>query len=625
MKQNAGNFIIYYNRKLSSLLRRLLVASIFLLPLQVFSQGQNNQELALQYSSTGEFDKAVVYFERWYNTDPITAYQPYVQCLISLKEYDKAEKIIKKQLKRMPNNLTIYVDLGMLYDAQEKHNEAKQQFDKAIKLLSPDVQQVLSLGNAFVEKRKLDHALATFLEGRKMLDGVYPFSFELADVYAQLNLPQKMVEEYLGLLEINESYLPNIQAILQNKMAFDTEGGLADIIRTSLLRKVQKGNANIIYTELLYWLLLQEKDFTSAIIQAKALDKRNDETGGRLIALGKLCVSNQEYKVAEECFQYVISKGKENPNYISARIELISARDQRITRTGNYSHQDLLNLELDYKTTLLELGKTPMTASLISDYAHLKAFYLDATDEAIALLEETIDMPRVPSNFVAKCKLELGDILILTGNVWDASLLYSQVDKDFKNDALGREAKYRNARLSYFMGEFEWAAAQLNVLKAATSQLISNDAMSLGLLIMDNMGLDSDSNIAPLLIYSKADLYAFCNRNDSALYLLDSLLVTWPGHSLTDEAWFKQAQLRYKLGEFVQAHALYLKVLENYPTDILADDALFRLADLTENKLNDKEQAKTLYEMLLTKYPGSLYAVDARKRFRTLRGDKLSP
>jgi tetratricopeptide (TPR) repeat protein len=203
--------------------------------------------------------------------------------------------------------------------------------------------------------------------------------------------------------------------------------------------------------------------------------------------------------------------------------------------------------------------------------------------------------------------------------------LYSQVHKDFKNDALGREAKYRNARLSYFMGEFEWAAAQLNVLKAATSQLISNDAMSLGLLIMDNMGLDSDSNTAPLLIYSKADLYAFCNWNDSALYLLDSLLVTWPGHSLTDESWYKQAQLRFKKGEFLQAQILYTKVLENYPADILADDALFRLADLTENKLNDKEQAKTLYELLLTKYPGSLYAVDARKRFRTLRGDKVSP
>jgi tetratricopeptide (TPR) repeat protein len=604
----------------------LLLFTLFLMRADIApAQGQNNQELAMQYSSTGEYDKAVVYFERWYNNDPFAAYQPYLQCLVALKDYDKAEKMIKKQLRRVPNNLTLYVDMGMLYSAQEKEGEAKQQFEKAIKELTPDVQQVLSLGSAFVERRKLDYALTTYLEGRKMLEGVYPFNFELADVYAQMNNPQKMVEEYLGLLEFNESYLPNIQAILQNKMAFDLEGGLADVIRNSLLRKVQKGGQKTIYNELLYWLLLQEKDFDSALIQAKALDKRNDETGGRLISLGKLCVTNQEYRVAEECFQYVIAKGRENPNYVSARMELIAARDQKITRTGTYTSQDLLNLDQDYQTTIAELGKTPVTASLVSDYAHLKAFYLDKTEEAIILLEETIAMPRVPPNFLAQCKLELGDILILTGNVWDASLLYSQVDKDFKNDALGREAKFRNARLSYFMGEFEWAAAQLNVLKAATSQLISNDAMSLGLLVMDNMGLDSDSNTAPLLIYSKADLYAFCNRTDSALFLLDSLLVTWPGHSLTDETWFKQAGLKLKQGDYAAAQSLYMKVLETYPSDILADDALYRLADLTENKMNDKEQAKTLYEMLLTKYPGSLYVVDARKRFRALRGDKVSP
>jgi tetratricopeptide (TPR) repeat protein len=228
-------------------------------------------------------------------------------------------------------------------------------------------------------------------------------------------------------------------------------------------------------------------------------------------------------------------------------------------------------------------------------------------------------MPRVSPSLVAECKLELGDILILRGNVWDASLYYSQVDKDFKNDAVGREAKYRNARLSYYMGEFEWAAAQLNVLKAATSQLISNDAMQLGLLIMDNLGTDSITE--PVQMYARADLYEFCNRRKEALSTLDSLLVAWPGHSLTDEIWFKQATIQAKNGNYVKAAELYTQVFQNYPDDILADDAMFRLAEMSELRMNDKEAAKTMYEMILTKYPGSLFTVEARKRFRKLRGD----
>ncbi|HMT29793.1 MAG TPA: tetratricopeptide repeat protein, partial [Bacteroidia bacterium] len=430
----------------------------------------------------------------------------------------------------------------------------------------------------------------------------------------------KMIEEYLGILEFNESYLPNVQAILQNKMAFDLEGGLADIIRTSLLRKVQKGNQNPIYNELLFWLVLQEKDFETAFIQAKALDKRNDENGSRLISLGKLCVSNQQFTIAEECFNYVISKGKQNTNYVTARMELIASQDQKITSSGSYTSADLQKLENDYESTLTELGKNQITAPLISNYAHLKAFYLNKIDDAVSLLEETIAMPRISPLFVAECKLELGDILILKNEVWDASLYYSQVDKDFKNDAIGREAKFRNARLSYYMGEFEWAAAQLNVLKSATSQLISNDAMQLGLLIIDNLG--TDSNTTPLLMYSRADLMEFCNQTEPALKTLDSILTEFPAHSLTDEIWFKQAGIYYKSGNFTKASELWFKIFETYPDDILGDDALYKLADVTETKLNDKARAKELFELMLTKYPGSLFAVDARKRFRSLRGDK---
>jgi len=599
----------------------LFVVAIFALQsTPCFPQGQTNMELANQYASTGQFEKAIVYFEKWYNSDPNNAYPPFLNCYIQLKEYDKAEKLIKKQIKRLPANSTLWVDLGQVYAAEGKEDLARQQYDKAIKSLFPDVQQVLSLGSSFVEKRMMDYAVTTYLEGRKMLSEVYPFNFELADAYAQMNQPQKMVDEYLNLLEFNEGYLSNVQAILQNKMAFDMEGGLAQIVRTSLLRRVQRGNQKIIYNELLYWLLLQEKDFDTALIQAKALDKRNDENGSRLITLGRLCVSNQQYSVAEECFSYVLDKGKSNSNYISARMELIASRDKKITTSPSYTNADLIKLEQDYEITFIELGRTPLTASLVSNYAHLKAFYLNKIDEAIVLLEETINMPRISPQFAAQCKLELGDILILNGEVWDASLYYSQVDKDFKNDAIGREAKFRNARLSYYMGEFEWAAAQLNVLKAATSQLISNDAMQLGLLIMDNLG--DDSITFPLIMYARADLFEFCNQNDSALATLDSILVEFPGHSLTDEIWYKQAGIYFKKGDFTKAHDLYFKVFETFPDDILGDDALYKMAEITEVNLKDAARAKEYYELLLTKYPGSLFAVDARKRFRTLRGDK---
>ncbi len=602
----------------------IVIISSFLLLFSLdhaMGQGQTNKELAEQYMSTSEYDKAAVYFDKWYGEDFYNAYNPYLDCLIALEDYKQAQKLIKKQMKKVPNNPVYYVDMGHIAELSGS-GDAGDHYKEAIDNLNPDIQIVLALGNAFIEKRRLGYAEQTYLRGRQLLRGVYPFSFELADVYAQQQEFQMMVNEYLDLLEYSESYLPNIQAILQNKITFDLEDKLNDIIRTSLLKRIQRNPDKIVYSQLLYWLNIQEKDFYSALIQAKALDKRLNENGYRILNLGRMAMQNEDYATAEECFRHILKRGKQSPLYMNAKMSMVEATDLKLMTSGGYTPQDLADLEGEYMAILEEFGKNQATSKVIGKLAHLQAFYLDKIEDAITILEEAIELPRVTPLFKAECKLELGDILILTGDVWDASLYYSQVDKDFKNEPIGREAKYRNARLSFYLGEFDWAAAQLGVLKAATSQLYSNDAMHLGMLIMDNVGLDS--NTTPLMMYSRADLYDFCNRNDEALVVLDSLLLEWPGHSLTDEAWFKQANIRIKNGEYELAAGLFAKVVDVYPEDILADDSLFRLADLKENKLGQTEEAKQLYEDLITIYPGSLYTVEARKRFRRLRGDFIN-
>ena len=279
------------------------------------------------------------------------------------------------------------------------------------------------------------------------------------------------------------------------------------------------------------------------------------------------------------------------------------------------------SLDLDYQTAISDLGKSAATASLIQGYAHLKAFYIHDTQSAIDLLEEVLELPNLSNQFKAECKLELGDIYVFDGQVWDAALLYGQVDKDFKNDAIGREAKFRNARLSYYLGEFDWAKDQLKVLKAATSQLISNDALQLGLIITDNTNMDTTTEA--LLMYSRADLLDFQNKDSLALLTLDSLLKQFPDHSLTDEVLFKKASIYKTEGNYAMAATLLKEVVDRFPDDVLGDDAMYQLACLYEDQLNDKEKAKATFETFLSKYPGSLFVVDARKHFRSLRGDKL--
>ena len=67
----------------------------------------------------------------------------------------------------------------------------------------------------------------------------------------------------------------------------------------------------------------------------------------------------------------------------------------------------------------------------------------------------------------------------------------------------------------------------------------------------------------------------------------------------------------------------YEKIVNEYPYDILADDATFRMAVINQFRLNNPEKAKELYQNLLLNYPGSIFVNEARKQFRMLRGDKI--
>ena len=598
-----------------------LFAVVFL-QIHIFAQQSTDEQLAQQFFQNKEFDKALDYYEKLYNKkSPQQFYTPYLNCLIETKDCKKAEKIVKKQIKQNPDSPQLYVDLGNVYTVGEEPDKARTAWDQAIKSIKID-DQAFAVANAFMATHQYNYAIATYLKGRKISQNNYPFSFELADVFKEKGDNISMINEYLDLLETQDSYIQTVQNALQTSFGNDAATKQNELLKTELLKRISKSPDNTIFSELLIWMEIQQKDWDGAFVQAKALDKRKKEEGNRVMGLAQLFAQNEAYDVAIKAYQYVISKGPEVYYYTKARIELLYVYYQKVVTKGNYTATDLTELEKNYNTTIIELGKSASTVPLLENLAHLQAFYLNKPKDAISLLEETIAIPQLSPQVQADCKLELADILLMTGDIWEASLRYSQVEKAFKYDEIGQEAKFRNARISYYTGDFKWAQAQLDVLKGATAKLISNDAMDLSLLISD--ALADDTNEAPLAIYARADLLAFQNKDSLAKITLDTINTLFQNHALADEILFKKAQIDLKHANYAEAATYYEAILKNYGEDVLADDALFKLADLNENQFKNIDKAKELYQQLLEKYPGSLYVVEARKRFRKLRGDTIN-
>lgn len=589
----------------------------------VYSQNTTDEQLAAQYFQNGEFEKAADLYEQMLDKSPNPFYyNSLMQSLINAKDFKKAEKIVKKRIKQNQNDIRLSVDLGYIYASSGDDKKAEKQYLETINNLTPNQQQIYDLANAFIVRMLYDYTTETYLKGRKLLNNPASFTVELAMMYETRAKYQEMMDEYLNLINSDANYISFIQARLQAVLSTDKESKKADVIKSALLKRTQKNPENGTYANLLLWYSIQQKDFELAFIQAKSIEKRFKDNGAKVFELAEICVTNKEFDQAIEAYQYLINKGELNLYYLNSKIGLLNSRYLKVSNSLVINQKELTELEKEYIKTLNELGKDASTILLMKNLAHIYAFYALKSSEAITLLNEAIALPNADKMIVAYCKLELADINLFGGDVWEATLLYSQVEKSFKNDPIGFEAKLKNAKLSYYIGEFEWAKAQLDVLKAATTKLIANDAMELSLLISDN--IDEDSSTVALSYYAHADLYEYRNQYQLAQEILDSTRLLGLSHPIFDDVILKKAKITIKQGKYKDADSLLQRLIDFYPDGLLADDALFLQADLNENQLNNRIKAMSCYENLLFKYPSSLYTVEARKKFRKLRGDQLN-
>ncbi len=594
---------------------------LFAFPLSLLAQTEpSDEQLAIQYYSNREFEKAAMVFSNLYDKRPDTYYYSYyLQCLIETQKYEEAEKLVKKHRKK--NNLARFnVDLGYLYELSNQSDKAKKEYDRAIKELPAQQYQIVDLANAFLSRRHPELAIETYQFGRKLLNNPTLFSIEIAQMYQTSGNIAMMMEEYLNMIDQNPGNVDDIQFRLQGVFSEDEKGEKYETIRKSILKRVQKQPENMGFAVLMYWLSLQKDDYEMAFIQAKAIDKRFTKNNQLVYDFSAIAAGNGQWSYAKNGYQLIIDQGENADRYFSSRLALLDVKYEEITSEYPPQMAKVVDLDKQYSTLIREFDFNPQMAPYIRSLAALKAYYLNQSTAAQTLLDSAIKIPGIDAKEKALCKIDLADILLYSNNVWDATLLYSQVEKDFPNDTLGQDAKFRNAKLSFYIGEFEWSKAQLDVLRAATSKLIANDAMQLYMLIADNE--DEDSTNFALKHYANADLYYFRKMYKEANMCLDSIGMLSMEHPLNDEVLYKKAQIAISQGQFALADTLLTGVYNYYSEDILADDALFLAADLNQHQLKNIEKAITLYEKLIINYPGSVYINQARNLFRMLRGDQ---
>ncbi|UKT63171.1 tetratricopeptide repeat protein [Pedobacter mucosus] len=572
--------------------------------------------LAIQYYQEGDYEKAAVLLEKLFSIPNNEAYfDLYFNALLKLKRYDVAEKMVKKAVKQNPSVDIYAIALGKLYQEKGDVQAANKIFTEVINSLPKDEFKIRMLANNFYRFENYDYAVQTFKQGRKILNNNELFTFELLNIYRFKKDKPMLMQEYIDVLGTMPQLLAQAEAVLP--IIFEDKKDY-EIFQSAILKKIQKEPDAEIYIQLLTWNYIQQQEFDMALRQLIAFDKRTKADGGTLFNTINIFTDNGAFETALKAYEYLLTKGKENPYYLPSKIESLNTK-YNLQTTGKYEVANLSLLANDYQTLIDENGKNITTLFAIKRLANLHAYYLNQAPKAEKGLEEALQIPGINTMEVGQIKLNLGDVYILTNQPWEAFLIYEQVSKQFEGQSIGNEARYRSAKLSFYQGNFEYSNSQCLVLKAATSQLIANDALNLSLLITDNIQTPIDSNA--LKMYADAEMLLFRNLPLLAIKKMDSIAIAYPQNSLMDAVMMSKAKIFIKSNDFQKAADILKKVTEEFKDGIWTDDALFTLGDLYEKKLNDIAQAKIYFQKLITDYPGSMFSAEARKRFRNLRGD----
>lgn len=636
----------------SSTLRSFLCTLLCIVSSAVVGQSNNgnnptpnpdsNKELAYVLYNQNDFTRAAILLEDIVEANPRDelSYRRYLQCLIKTNQQEKAIKFIKKKVKKSPYPILYVVDECYVNTTfpdgpnKQKYTLRAEEF-KALIIEQLTVhameqmgQQHIAIAQRFEQYELKEYAIAVLQSADQILGDINPeISNKLAELYMETGNREKGLQRYVMLM-LSGVPFESMKQVFETQI---TDSADYVLLQRLLLKQIEQNPEVTAFSEGLKWTFVKQGNWQSAFLYTRSIDKRLKEKGERVFELGELCQSNGEYPVALQCFQYCIGLKETFFDPALAQAKWIDVTYD-ITMKGRPRIEDVIQLQK--QMLAFEQNYGPQEASLFNalKYAQLLIRYdslfavtqesgkISGSQQAINLLEKYIDpSTHLKKISLAKVKMTLGDVLLSRGDVWTSELLYAQVEKDFTEEEMGQFAKFKRAELSFYRGDFDWASMQLEVLKSATTQLISNDAMELALVIIDNLGIDS--NYTALTWYGKALLAEKQQHYKLANKYFDSITTEFPGHGLSDEILFVKARMAETTGDYVAATNLLETLSIAYNFDILADNALYKLGLLYMYSMNQPEKAKIAFEKLIEKYSSSVYIVDARREYRKIRGN----
>lgn len=257
--------------------------------------------------------------------------------------------------------------------------------------------------------------------------------------------------------------------------------------------------------------------------------------------------------------------------------------------------------------TVADVSKTSTNVLIRSARQDFEARrFAAASDKLEELLKRNLAPSQLADVYVLLCesKLRQGDFAQA-----ESLVVKAKVPGGVSDEAALERLSFLKAEILYFSGDAKRAIdAYISFLEDNLESRLVNDAVERLLLIDENMG----ASPMPLAAYARAELAQSAGMPDSALAILETILRDSPTELIADEALAKKADILREQHKFSDALNQYRFVEVRFPQSRLVPECKLKIAKLYATELGEKDKAIVECEEIATGFPNTSYAVEAR-------------
>jgi|GEM_PF-5433041 len=567
--------------------------------------------LAQNYQRRNEHQSALRLLVPLYQKNPgsLQIYQELLESYMQLGMYDQAVDLITAQKETAAPNPRYDVDYGAILYKSDRKDEAMAIWRKVLKEHGASVGVFTMVANKMLVNRLYDEAIEMFKEAYKEHPKKHFLLREIANFYHRRLDYENAIDYYLRFVkEDPKNFEIAMRQMLSMKIEPERIHKVVRIVRQKVRKYKGKQEIQIVAAK----FYQKYRRYEDALQTYRRIE--NDKTKGRyLVEFGRAVQNDSLYDFALQAYNEAIERFPNSktllPAYLgAAKSNLELARQKNDQEYAQKSVRMIATVRDKYP-------KHPQLPSLLLLEGDIyREFFFDL-DKAIQIYESLAKTYQQNATLVNNAVLRAAECHVIKGDLKKAeeTLQPLLADDTAKEQA---DALLLNSRILFYKGDYDGAEEKINEVLALQgfSGSSTNDALNLQMLLVFK-----SQSAESLGEYAQADRLLFSRKKNEAVSKLKNALEKNPEDSFRIRILLEAARLSAEIGRATEAIEFCNEVLQNKNLAAYADQALFFMASVLENKLNDIPQAYKLYDQLLSDFPASRHVAAVRERLKTIR------